>query len=297
MSTPICIFIRVQKRTLNRERHCTPLWTRAMKGRVLLGWLERDRAVKYLQSDCIFDPPLTNKQAEALWAEKRATLEALAPRLVPSPSSLKMTLMEREAAESFLSFVRQQPGGTPEIQSVVKLDPLGLVCRQFFLTLDRANEYTSNVHDAAWSACTCLHTQGALASMNVSSVSNGWNIDLPHGEFMCVLNGQGFGVAECAPYVSVSVIGQRAVLWSGYHRCYARAAAARTSSDRSVLAVLTTAGNATVAAERSLSDLILGKLPPLLGDFLDPRLFLEVELHRKRYELQIRAEVAHINAD
>ena len=269
-----------------------------MRGKILLGWLTREKAVVFLQKDCIFNPPLTNEEAEELWAEKRAAVEALNPRRVPTPAGLELTPPEREAVEKFLSYMRQQPGGTPHIQGVVKLDPLGLLCRQLNITLDRANQYAENVQAATWSARNCLPTHGALASMRFTRVADGWNVNLPHREFVFNFNGQAFGVGESAPFVSVSMIGARAVLWTGNHRGYARMAAANpNTADRSILAALVTIGNETVAADPSLRDLLLGQRPPFLADFLDERLCLDVELHRKRYELQIRAEIASIDAD
>jgi hypothetical protein len=110
-----------------------------------------------------------------------------------------------------------------------------------------------------------------------------------------------FGIILGAPHVAVSVVETRTVLWAGYHRCYARVATVNPAIiDRAVLAALTT--EATLAlgpasTNQPLRALVLGEGPPLLGDFLDERLFMEVELHRKRYELQVRAEVAKINVE
>lgn len=78
-----------------------------MKGRILLGWLTRDIAVAYLQNRCIFTPPLTAAQAEALWAGKHEVVEALGPRAVPTPALLPMTPAEREPSEKFLAWMRR----------------------------------------------------------------------------------------------------------------------------------------------------------------------------------------------
>ena len=106
-----------------------------MRGKVLLGWLTREDAIRFLQNDCVFDPPLTNEQAEALWEEKKAAVDALEVRTAPSPDELAMTPAEREAADRFLAFHRRNPGGLGVIQRIVKMDPRGLVCRQFDVNL------------------------------------------------------------------------------------------------------------------------------------------------------------------
>jgi len=269
-----------------------------MRGKVLLGWMTRDRAVKYLGDECLFDPPLTQQQAEALWEEKKAVVEKMGPRPAPSPKRLEMTAPERETSVKFISFARRQPGGSPQIQGVIKVDPQGLACQQLCITLDQANAYTNDIHSETWAARNCLATQGALAGLNYAAVPNGWNFNLPHGEFQFVFNGQVFGVTECAPYISVCVLKGRTVLWSGYHRCYARIANADLATmDSSVLAVVRTNGEEALSTNPALRDQILGDRPPLLGDFLDDRFCMEVEVRRMRYQLQVRAEVAKISAE
>ncbi len=272
-----------------------------MRGKVLLGWLTREEAIRYLQQECVFDPPLTEQQAEAHWAERRARVDGLDPRLAPSPPILEMTAAEREAADRFISFYRRAPTGLGHIQSVVKLDASGLVLRQLDINLDRANEYMRHARAATWCARNCLATERPNVQMNVTTLPNGWNFGLPHAEFMLAFNGQVFGIAQGAPHVSVSVAGARTVLWAGYHRCYVRAGTVNPEGiDRSVLAALTSEGALALAPEsgnQSLRDLVFGERPPPLSDFFDERLFMEVELRRKRFELQIRVGIARIDAN
>lgn len=223
-----------------------------MKGRILLGWLTCEVAVAYLQNQCIFTPPLTAAQAEALWAGKHEMVEALGPRAVPTPAPLPMTPAEREASEKFLAWMKR----LSDVQTVVKLDPRGLVCRQSDISLDRANQHAKHVQAATWAARNCLLPPNGLASINFTQFDP----------------------------IGVSVIEGRAVLWCGYHRCYARMAAPGVGmADRSILAAVTARGNQVVVANRSLRAVLLGDCPPLLGDFLDERLFLEVELRPDRY--------------
>ncbi len=140
---------------------------------------------------------------------------------------------------------------------MVKLDPRGLVCRQSGISLDRANQHAEHVQAGTWAARNCLLPPNGLASMNFTQFDP----------------------------IGVSVIEGRAVLWSGYHRCYARMAAPGPGmADRSILAAVTATGNQAVAANRSLRGVLLSDCPPLLGDFLDERLFLEVELRPDRYK-------------
>jgi hypothetical protein len=230
-----------------------------MNGRVLLGWLTRDVAVAYLQNQCVFSPPLTAAQAEALWAQKHETVGSLGPRTLPTPAPLPMTPAECEASEKFLAWMRRL---SSDVQSVVKLDPRGLVCRQSDISLNRANQLAEYVQATTWAARNCLLPPNGRARMDFTQFDP----------------------------IGVSVIEGRAVLWSGYHRCYARMAApGSVMADRSILAAVTTKGNQAVAASNSLRAILLSDCPPLLGDFLDERLFLEVELHPDRYKSAVPA--------
>lgn len=232
-----------------------------MRGRILLGWLTRDVAVAYLQNQCIFTPRLTAAQAEVLWAGKHEMVEALGSRAVPTPAPLPMTPAEREASENFMAWIRHN-GGAADVQTVVKLDPCWLVCRQSDISLDRANQHAEHVQAATWAARNCLLPRNGLTSTNFTQFDP----------------------------IGVSIVEERAVLWSGYHRCYARMAAPGPSvADRSILAAVTAKGNQAVVANCSLRAILLGDCPPLLGDFQDERLFLEVELRADRYASAVPA--------
>jgi len=270
-----------------------------MKGKVLLGWLSREGAIKYLREDCVFDPQLTIEQAEAMWEEKKAAVDALELRQAQAPAQLALKPAEQEAANKFLAALRRNPGGLGVVQRVVKLDPRGLVCRQFDINLDRANEYAAHIESPHWTTrnCLALTRQNQNQQLPWVAIPGGWDFTLPHGEFMLGFNGQMFGIVQGSPHVTVSSVQARTVLWAGYHRCYARAAAMVNpdTKERSVLAALTTEADLAVATNQPLRDLLFAERPALLGDFFDDRLCMEVELHRKRYELQIRVKVAGIS--
>lgn len=267
-----------------------------MRGKVLLGWLTRENAIRYLQNDCVFDPPLTAEQAEALWAERKAVVDGL-NRPIPNPSPLDLTQREREARGRFLAQLRNRPG--PRMQDVVKLDPRGFVVRQFDVNLDHVTTRYAGCNTPGWCIQHCLPATRAGAQISVSAQGNDWSVGLPHGEFGFGFNGEAFVIVQGAPHVAVSLLGDRTLLWSGYHRCYARASTVSPEiMDRAVLAAVTPEWDSFVAnASTELRDSVLGLRPALLGDFFDDRLFMEVELRRKRYEFQIRANLALINLD
>ena len=274
-----------------------------MDGLVLLGWLTREQAIKYLREDCEFEPQLTEQQAVEFWAEKKALVDALPPREAEAPEPLKLSVPEREAVEKFLAAIRRNNNGTlGEITSMVKIDPKLLVVHQVDICLDRALEHSKAAQSKHWYSQLCLHTKRPDPMLPVKAgTPNGWDVEIPHGEYMFAFDGHIFRIIQGAPHISVSRIGKRMILWSGYHRSYARAAIETPDAmDRSVVAALTLEGARAAAPEspnQRLREIALGACPPLLADFFDERLCMKVKLHRKRYELRIRAEVAKINVE
>jgi hypothetical protein len=70
--------------------------------------------------------------------------------------------------------------------------------------------------------------------------------------------------------------------------------------DRSLLVVLTTDGDFLLSADspnQGLREMLRGPRPPLFRDFFDDRFVMKVKLRKKRFELQIRAQLVGINVD
>jgi hypothetical protein len=85
----------------------------------------------------------------------------------------------------------------------------------------------------------------------------------------------------------------RTLLWAGYHRSYARIAnTAPDANVRSLMMVLADVGTVDVfpsAPNGGLRAILCGANPPLFGDFFDDRLCLTVNLRKKKYQVQVRA--------
>jgi hypothetical protein len=271
-----------------------------MRGKVLLGWLSEAEAVRYLLENCVFDPPINEQQAKEMWAERKVAVDALGQRLPQKPPRLKMSGRERLIARNFLDFHRRKPGNV--ISDVVKVDPMALVIRQFDVTLDRCDEYAKCGAVAFIKRCLAT-ARPAFQGLQLNHGPNCGNYTLPHPEFIYVFNDQvgGFVVVEGGPQVGVSEFADRMVLWTGYHRSVARASMVNPEhTDRVVFAALTTEGNSAFGAgstNPTLRDLVLGDCPPVVSDFFDERFFMEVEMRKKRYELQVRARPVGINID
>ena len=127
------------------------------------------------------------------------------------------------------------------------------------------------------------------------------DFDVPHGEFGMQYDTQKnvMFIREDARHVSLTEYGSRMMLWAGYHRSYGMVSTAPEGTDRSLVAALTEDGTFAVSSaspNQGLRDTLCGLRPPLFADFFDDRFFMTVPLKRKRYVLQVRAQVVGVDA-
>ena len=269
---------------------------------LLVGWMERDFAVKYLTEECVFDPPISPAEADDIWKKYRCAVDEMPERDAAAPERLPLSVDEQRAAEEFLRFHRPQGANSP-IRDVIKIDPRKLVAHQFYIVLDRARAYMEHADARTWSAKNCLKTTRHVQQIRVNHGMNLMNVEVPHGEFAFILDqntGQ-YSVVELARHVSVSEFQNRMLLWAGYHRSYARVASTNPEAiDLSMLVALTTDADPFVSEaspNQGLRATVCGLRAPLLRDFFDERFFMTVRLRKKRFELQIRAQCVGVNAD
>lgn len=273
----------------------------AMETILLLGWMERDAALSYLCKDCIDLPPFSEAEAESLWNEYRARVEALPERAARSPARLSLTSEELNAAENFLAPYRAEANS--HIRDVVKVNPMGLVVHQLYMTLDKAKEYMDHATKPSWCRRQCLAVKPkGVMWLDGNFRRNAADIKLPHREFAANFSpGNTFGIEELAAHVSATEFGDRMLLWAGYHRAYARMASMKSdAAERSLLVVLSKDADHIVAPDSPDPELratLLGARPPIFADFFDDRLFLKLKLRKKRFELRIRAWIEAVDDD
>lgn len=281
---------------------------------VLLGWLDRDNAVKYLTS-CVADPPYTEATAEAVWRQYRDKCEALPERDATAPESFPLNHEERQHTIRFLAAMNKL--GAHAVKDFVKVDLSKLVVHQLAIVTSRSNEqYLNRVRSTAgWLHQALPLEPRAPAQFTRKIWANGLNtcadFDVPHGEFIFWHDptAQFFSVQQFQAYISVmrgpGATGSRLMLKAGYHRSYARA--------RSMMLPTATVPSAVVALERDTfaappnqvvgAGLIVdiaglcptGRRPALLGDFFDDDLAMRVTIRKKRYQLQMRSTWVEID--
>lgn len=270
----------------------------------LLGWMERDEAVEFLRERCFFDSPLDEAEALTVWEDYRHRVEALGERSIVLPESRTLTPEEKDWERRFLSFVR---AAGANVRSVLKVNLMELVVHQKFILTGRAVEYASKLTNAkAWMELA-LPTQPDIFQANATARQSGvrveMDIDVPHGEWLltpCVCNGE-LHLKPGPTLRHVTVIqpqADRLLLWSGYHRSYARALIAHPDGTElpALVALAENVVSAPMAGRETAFDrLVRGPRPPFFTDFFDERLFMRVALRRKRFQMQIRSDVAWVD--
>jgi hypothetical protein len=257
-------------------------------GLVLLGWKTRDRALVLLQQECEFDPPLTDDDAEHLWARYRERVNALRGRPLSSVVPLSLSRDERQVVDEFL---RQNEvyGGT--VREVVKVDPLALVAHQLEVTSTRSTATAQRLHtERDWSR-ECLCPAASPVRPTVRAAPNSVDVDLPHGEWALLFDARaGLVLGEAARCITLTTIGSHHVLWSGYHRTYA-AAACRPDGERTVLAAMVEDVDVARFGRSCGLRAVQSGNPPIFADFFNPDLALPVRFRARRFTMQIRARV------
>ena len=267
-----------------------------LEAHVLIGWYDRDAAVRFLTTDCVFDPPMNDGDAEARWRPYRDRVENLAERPGLAPHPLPLTASERSACDQFL----KSRSGAPNIKDVIKIDPSGLVVHQLIVCDERRVAYQNAVATMQGWINVTLAAPQTSHQVQLGFGPNGMDAHVPHGEFVITFSNTGYQIAELAKFVSVTKFDQRMLLHAGYHRSYARMRGmAPDAIERSVLVVVTTDGDFLVSPSspnQGVRAMCCGLRPPLFTDFFDDRFFMTVPLKRKRFVLQVRAQMVPVDA-
>ena len=273
-----------------------------LKGRVLLGWMPRDAAINFLLIDCAFDPPIDAAGAEALWIAHRARVDALPPRLQALPTPLGLTPIEAGHTAQFAKFLAGR--GPHDVVGVQKIDLRELTVIQYMVALDRSEGYAAKIAlSGGWLQemlpTAALNSQVQL-NFRQAGLSTYTEIELPHAEFMFTPDQAGrFGAVEMLRHVTAMVGPDRMWLTAGYHRTFAKVQTAPAATVPS--AVLAVARNTlvspvvpTAAPGVPIGNTIdplcaFGSKAAKFGDFFVEGLFMDVDLRKKRYQLQVHA--------
>ena len=271
----------------------------------LLGWMERDEAVDFLLNKCFFAPALERNQAVETWEDYRHRVDELPCRPIVPPRRRMLTPQESNWERIFLDFVHHN--GATNVRSVVKVDLMTLIVHQKIILTERAAEYIPRLQTAQQWRETALPRQPerfqCQAGYRNMGVRTEIDMDLPDGEWMLLpsnCNGEfHLKPAPALRHVTATMLDvDRMLLWSGYHRSYARVLIAQPEG-REAPAVVALAENVvaapTAGGETQFDRLVRGARPAFFADFFDDRLFIRVNLLRKRAQMQIRSQIVWLD--
>ena len=267
-----------------------------VKGRILLGWMTRDEAVHYLLNNCAFDPPIDAAQAEAIWRPYRDRVKALPERPPVVATRIPLDAEERLHAAKFIRFMNGV--GPHDVREVVKIDLRQLAVHQYYVLTDKAANYAVGVGNSSRWLEECLPTVGPpQRQFNTAFQQIGMgsriNVPLPHAEFFYFPQ----GITEALRYVTIAEGNGRTYLSAGYHRTFAKfsttpIATVPVATVALVNTTFVTGPTPNIGVGVNTAALCIGPggiRPAYFSDFFTDGLFMDVDLKKKRWELQIVA--------
>jgi len=265
-----------------------------LSARALLGWMDREQALKFLMEDCLFSAPLPSRIAEEIWKFHKTVAENLPPDEPRSIRKLPLSAADLKAARKFRSW-------HPDAVSVVdfvRLNPMDLVVHQLWASTAIADGYRDKVAPDKW-LYTALLDPPSDSRLKWRRDDEKVIFDLPHSEFVLAGPVQPSGelrVSEAQGFVTVAFHADRALLMSGYHRTFACAQRALevANAPHGVLFGVSNYLTAMGSAADDVLRVMEGPRPPRMADFFDERLFLPVTLRRRRYQMRVSYELVEI---
>lgn len=276
-----------------------------IRGRALLGWMDRDTAVRFLREDCVFNPQLSEQDAEALWQTYRQRVHALGPRQFAAPPHLGLTTQEAFHAQQFIAFLNGL--GPHDVVGVQKLDLRELAVIQYMLVTERAQGYQGKIAGNDWLK-ECLPTQVQNAQIQFRFQQNRMDtyteIDVPHMEFFFAPDQAGnFGTRQFLRHVTCMLGTDRGFLFAGYHRSFARVLNEPPGTVPSAVVALARNSLTSPVAANAAPGVNTGNDPfgpfgataAKFGDFFTDGLFIDVDLRKKRFQLQVTAKLVPLD--
>ena len=274
---------------------------KTVQARVLLGWMDRVQAVKYLLEQCYFDSGLSEKQAGEIWRQFKDAVDSLEPRVPAAPQKFSLSNAEKTAVNQF----HRACNFHPNVADIVKVNPLDLLVHQLYVVTEISDGYAETVKGEGWLRATLLAQR--TTPFRWRGEPNKITYEFPHGEFL--LNGPlppngRIEIMEGGRLASVGMLEGRMLLGTGYHRSFAYACNAMNVPDAigkaAVFPVLKSLPfpDSPAAPNHGLRGMLLGTRCPFFADFFDGRLFMAVNLRKKKhYELRVSLELVGVDDD
>lgn len=255
--------------------------------KVLLGFMDEEEALATLTREMV--PPISTTAALALWLEHKKKRDKVKDRDCSHPPAIPLTEEEKDWATKHLHTHR----GNNTVLDVVKVDARRLLAHQFSLTVDVSDGYKQKMNDPTERIKICLGIglkyQGRIPK--AKKVNGILRKRIPHFEYKPYrfTTDDDLLVQEQERFISVMSVGDRKLLWAGYHRTHSLVACSKPDETDCLLLGTLVADdtgflgiNSTLPHKRSV---VRGSAPALICDFFDPDLCMTVTLRKRRFEI------------
>ena len=260
--------------------------------KLLLGWMDETEAMACLLREYKGDVPFTEEAARAKWNEYRERVGNLGPRECTPPACIVERTQKEEYSEHH--FV-QKFAKDPSILRVVKLDdPSKLVAHQLTVVLPQSDRYLADMQDPKKRVHTCLGRGLSFEGVHPIARREGDRLikPVPHAEFSVIDgNENDFRLRENNRHIAVKEFDGRMLLAAGYHR--AHISMYRNKPEATVLPLFAVVESdadgffSTGSKVPFKRDMVRGVCPPLLGDFFDETLCIQLPLRKCRVEIYV----------
>jgi hypothetical protein len=265
--------------------------------RTLPGWMEREQAIFFFTTQCV--PALTIEQAGELWESYREKVKRIERAPCPCRSDA-LSESDTQHVEALIALLESANGKRHEVEEVVKVDLRDVTAIQYLTITERAHDYAGMSSDQFWRddfLPTRLKPSKVGMKFSIGQPDHSHPLhstiiyDLPDAEFAFLPHGNGFfSVSELSRQVISARVGQRLILKNGYHRCLAKMLSAQSESAEPM--ALIAVEKQTLSAGLPYQDeqwLSPGIPYARLSDYLDESLYLDVNMRRKRYQIEVKA--------
>src|SRR5260370_41374997 len=124
-----------------------------VQAKLLLGWMPQREALDFLINKCVFEAPLAEADAIAIWEGYCDKVAAIGKRDCCCPDRQKLSMREKLAVTK----IRKNPPPMQDtLHDVIKIDPSVLVLHQFYVVTDHSGEYAAKMRSDAQRIKYCL---------------------------------------------------------------------------------------------------------------------------------------------
>ena len=131
---------------LRRPAVSLPAEGSGLTARALLGWMEREQALKFLMEDCLFSPPLTLRFAAEIWEFYKSIVKNSVSEESGPGRKLPLSAADLKAARKF----RSKHPDAHYVVDFVRLNPMDLVVHQLWISTDISERYKDRVTPDKW---------------------------------------------------------------------------------------------------------------------------------------------------